>query len=317
MVSSSSVPLRCDVLIIGAGPAGLTAAIYLRRFRRTVCIVDKGHSRLSLIPVTHNYAGFPDGIPGQLLLDRLRDQLGRYDTAVTGGEVSLLARREDGFFMAEHEGGRVQARAVLMATGIADEGLPIQDWRQAVAAGAVRLCPVCDGFDVMDKKIAVVTSLPDPLGHALFMRTFSADVTLFERSDGACLSSEQRLRLAQAGVNHVDSPLLGVSMTERMTPLLHTRDGASFSCDVLYPMLGESARSDLAAALGAETGDCAELIVDDYQQTTVPGLYAIGDVARGLNQISVAAGHAAVAATHIHAVLPPQFRERTAAAHPG
>ena len=85
-----------------------------------------------------------------------------------------------------------------------------------------------------------------------------------------------------------------------MTPVLPTEDGADHEFDVLYPMLGETTRSDLAVALGADTADCMELVVDAHQQTCVPGLYAIGDVVRGLNQISVAAGHAAVAATRIH-----------------
>lgn len=94
-----------------------------------------------------------------------------------------------------------------------------------------------------------------------------------------------------------------------MTPLLHTADGASTEHEVLYPMLGESARSELAAALGADINpDCGELLVDEHQRTSVPDLYAIGDVVRGLNQISVAAGQAAVAATNIHATLPQRWR---------
>ena len=85
-----------------------------------------------------------------------------------------------------------------------------------------------------------------------------------------------------------------------------------YTFDVLYPMLGENARSELAAGLGAATADCMELRVDDHQCTTIPGLYAVGDVVQGLNQISVAAGQAAVAATRIHNQLPPVLRERPA-----
>ena len=301
-------PFSCDVLIIGGGPGGLQAAIYLRCFQRNVVIIDKGHSRLSLIPGTHNYGGFPEGIPGHQLQQRLRDQLARYDTHVTSGEVTRLVEEDDGFG-ADFNDTRVHARMVILASGVADAGLPIENWREAVRSGAVRLCPVCDGYDVLDKTIAVITSPANPVGHAVFMRTFSADVTLFERDDAAPLDAEQRIRLQQAGVRYVQSPVKGVGMTTEMTPVLHTGDGAAHHFDVLYPMLGETARSELATALGAQMEpECGELLVDGYQRTSVPGLYAVGDVVKGLNQISVAMGQGAVAATNIHANLTPQWR---------
>lgn len=304
---NEAMPDILDTLIIGGGPGGLTAAVYLRRFRRDVLVVDKGHSRLDLIPVTHNFPGFPDGIQGRQLLDNLRCQLGKYDGQVSEGEISWL-RRDGDSFVAGFRERELRARTVLLATGIADAGLPIENWREAVACGAVRLCPVCDGFDVLDKRIAIISSGKNPVGHALFMRTFSARVTLFERGEAIVLSSEQRAKLDVAGVRHHSSPLLGVTMSEAMQPVLHTEDGEGHHFDVIYPMLGETARSELAASLGAETADCMELVVDAHQCTNVPGLYAVGDVVRGLNQISVAAGQAAVAATRIHNTLPRRFR---------
>jgi thioredoxin reductase (NADPH) len=303
-----------DTLIIGGGPGGLTAAIYLRRFTRNIVLVDKGHSRLCLIPVSHNYPGFPDGVPGVQLLHKLQSQLEHYGGEVTRGEIVSL-RIEDGTFVGEYlsrvdDAGPVEIRAltVLLATGVADAGLPVADWHEAVAAGTVRLCPVCDGYDVMDKRIAVVTSEANPVGHALFMRTYSADVTLFERGKEPMLSAEDRRQLDAAHVRYIESPLLGVTMSEDMTPILHTDDGADYPADVFYPMLGETARSELAAALGAETGDCEKLVVNAWQSTSVPGMYAIGDVVCGLNQIAVATGQAAVAATRIHGTLPWALR---------
>lgn len=297
-----------DTLIIGGGPGGLTAAIYLRRFRRDIVVVDKGNSRLQLIPVTHNFPGFPDGIQGTQLLDNLRSQLARYGGHVTAGEITSLTRNDE-YFTAEFDGGQFHARTVLISTGIADAGMPIENWREAVTSGAVRLCPVCDGFDVLDKRIAVIGAPENCVGHSLFLRTFSNDITLFERDASTCRPGKDQQRLDEANIRRVESPLLGVTLTEDMKPVLHTADGADHHFDVVYPMLGETARSDLAVALGAETTDCEKLVVDEYQATSVPGLYAVGDVVRGLNQISVAAGHAAVAATRIHNRLPRRFRE--------
>jgi thioredoxin reductase (NADPH) len=304
-----------DTLIIGGGPGGLTAAIYLRRFTRNIALVDKGNSRLRLIPVSHNYPGFPEGVPGHLLLGNLTAQLERYGGSVTPGEIVGL-RIEDGHFVADlaaadaAEGELTQIRAltVLLATGVVDVGLPIESWREAIAFGTLRLCPVCDGFDVIDKRIAVATAEVNPVGHALFMRTFSADVTLFERGSPSMLSDDDRRRLDAAGVRTIDSPLLSVTLDAAMKPVMHTEDGAEHTADVFYPMLGEHARSGLATGLGAQTAQCDELVVDSHGATTVPGLYAIGDVTVGLNQIAVATGQAARAATHIHNRLPPALR---------
>lgn len=307
----TSTPDVYDTLIIGGGPGGLTAAIYLRRFTRKIALFDSGHSRLSLIPVSHNYPGFPEGVRGTELLDNLRSQLARYDGVVTGAEIQRL-RIEDGTFVGEYDGGEVRALTVLMATGIVDKGLPIEDWREALSSGAVRLCPVCDGYDVIDKRIAIITSETNPIGHAMFMRTFSTDVTLFDRQEGSILSDDECRQLEAAGVRYVRSAVRNVTMSDDMKPILNTGDGKSYEFDVMYPMLGESARSELATQLGAETADCGEIVVDGFQTTSVPGLYAIGDVVCGLNQISVAAGQAAVAATRIHNTLPWTLRAKEA-----
>jgi thioredoxin reductase (NADPH) len=312
-----------DTLIIGGGPGGLTAAIYLRRFTRSVALVDKGNSRLRLIPVSHNYPGFPEGVPGHVLLGNLMVQLERYGGSVMPGEIQDL-RLEHGLFVADYlpdpagedaPGGEItqlRAHTVLLATGVADAGLPFENWREAIAFGSLRLCPVCDGFDVMDKRIAVATAETNPVGHALFMRTFSADVTLFERGSPSMLSDEDRRRLDAAGVRLVTSPLLSVTLDASMKPVMHTEDGEEYSADVFYPMLGEKARSNLATKLGAQTAHCDEVVVDAHQATSVPGLYAIGDVTVGLNQIAVATGGAARAAVRIHNQLPPALRQAPA-----
>jgi thioredoxin reductase (NADPH) len=307
-----------DTLVIGGGPGGLTAAIYLRRFTRNIIVVDKGNSRLGLIPVSHNYPGFPQGVPGSQLLSNLTYQLQNYGGSVLQGEITAL-RLDDGTFIGDYldEAGdtrQIRALTVLLATGVADAGLPIENWYEAVAAGAVRLCPVCDGYDVMDRRIAVVTNETNPVGHAIFMRSFSADVTLFDRGKESMLTDDERRQIEVAGVRYIESPLLGVTMSADMKPILNTADGESREFDVFYPMLGESARSKLACELGAETGDCDKLIVDDHQRTKVPGLYAIGDVVQGLNQIAVAAGQAAIAATAIHNALPWALRPKADAA---
>jgi thioredoxin reductase (NADPH) len=200
----------------------------------------------------------------------------------------------------------------MLATGVADAGLPIENWREAIAFGSLRLCPVCDGFDVMDKRIAVATAETNPVGHALFMRTFSEDVTLFERGSPSMLDDATGAAWRRPACAWSSRRCCSVTLDASMKPVMHTEDGEEYSADVFYPMLGEKARSSLAAKLGARTAQCEELVVDEHYATTVPGLYAIGDVVVGLNQIAVATGGAARAATHIHNRLPPALRQAPA-----
>ncbi|HEU4850837.1 MAG TPA: NAD(P)/FAD-dependent oxidoreductase [Telluria sp.] len=296
-----------DVLIVGGGPGGLTAATYLRRFRRSVAVIDKGHSRLSLIPVSHNYPGFPAGVNGAELLYRMREQLRQYGGEVTQGEVHELARDADLNFVAQTSEGEVRARVVLLASGVVDGGMPMERWHDAVACGAVRLCPVCDGYDVKGQKVAILACEQRPVNHALFLRTFSDSVTLFDREKQPAYSEADEARLKAAQVRHMGSASCAVTLSDEDKPVVHTADGKEYEFDVVYPMLGETARSSLAVALGAQVSDCEKLVVDHKQQTTVPGLFAVGDVVRGLNQIAVATGQAAVAATCIHNCLPARY----------
>lgn len=292
-------PLDC--LIIGAGPAGLVAALYLARYRRRVTIVDAGDGRAEMIPVSHNYPGFPGGISGSQLLSRLRAQALRYGVVVRRGRVDDLARNDS--FVARVGDEEMGASTVLLATGVVDrqpqaEHLP--DLRSATLAGRVRWCPICDGFEGMDRRIALIAPAATAVAHAMFLRTYTDRLTVFVEAGEAQLTPADRVALAEAGVRTVDAAvirirrvgedLLGVSCTAM----------PELRFDVLYPMLGTVAQSALATALGAECDEQGELVVDDHQETSVARLYAAGDIVKALNQMSVGMAHAALAATAIH-----------------
>src|SRR4051812_31906448 len=132
-----------DCLIIGGGPAGLTAAIYLARYRRGTVLVDDGASRAALIPASHNYPGFK-GIAGPDLLARLREQASMYGAVLEHGRVTSLHAGDGGF--AACTGDRdIVARSVLLATGLVDVSPDIEGLDSGIYAGAVRYCPICDG----------------------------------------------------------------------------------------------------------------------------------------------------------------------------
>jgi thioredoxin reductase (NADPH) len=291
-----------DCLVVGAGPAGLTAAIYLARFRRSIAVYDAGHSRATYIPTTRNYPGFPDGISGDELLARLRTQAERYGARITHAEVESLAL--DGpVFVATAGGNQVRARKVLLATGIVDKEPEIANLREAVAAGCIRLCPICDGHEVIDRPVAVYGPAASTVSHALFMRTFTADLALLVPRGDPPLDGEGRRRLEQAGIRYLASPVCEIEMTTRKRARVRLADGSNEEFATVYPVLGCRIRSELALALGARTTEEGDIVVDAHQRTSVPGLYAAGDVVAALNQLSVAVGHAAIAATDIHNIL--------------
>lgn len=289
-------PLDC--LIIGAGPAGLTAAVYLLRYRLNIALIDRGGSRATLIPRSHNYPGFPDGIPGPELLARLMTQVERHDGSVLQDEVRTI-EREGPDFVVRTQTRQFVARKILLATGIEDEQPGLPNLRDLIQRGHVRLCPVCDGFEVIGKRVCVLGPSKAAAQKALFLRSFSSDLTVLPIDDGVDLSEHDRQVLSEASIEVVSSPT--VDILEREDELLAVlQDGRQIEMEVLYPALGCNVRSQLAAALGAQCNDQGYVKVDEHQRTQVPGLYAAGDVVNELNQICVATAHAAIAATDIY-----------------
>jgi thioredoxin reductase (NADPH) len=288
---------RADVLVVGAGPAGLVAATYLARFRRSVIVADGGEPRASWIPVSHNMPGFPEGVAGPDILKRLRCQAEEYGAVIQSGCVRHLAAEADGF-TAETDFGPVTARAVLLATGVVDHHPNLPGVEHAIRRGLVRICPICDGYEATGKRVAVIGR--DDLGarEAAFIRTYSDDVTLIHAGAPAALTLHQGLE--RLGVPVIEAPIDQVRLEgDRVTAL--GWDGRFEAFDLIYSALGVTPQVELAMEAGcALVEDDGRLSTDDHQQTSVPGLYAAGDVVLGLNQIAVATAEAAVAATAIH-----------------
>jgi thioredoxin reductase (NADPH) len=292
-----------DCLIIGGGPAGLTAATYLARFRRNALLIDDGGSRARLIPETHNYPGFL-GISGVKLLAHLRAQAEENGARLQAGRVEAL-RKADGAFVARVGGRDLRARRVLLATGIVDESPALPGMKDAIYRGALRFCPVCDGFEARDERIAVLGPLRTAAGKARFLRTYSRDVVLLPTEEPE-RDSEVAGALIKDGIE-LERRVVDIDRSgDKITAVC--ADGERLTVDVLYPALGCDVRSELAVALGARCNDIGNIYADDKQRTSVDGLYAAGDVVTDLHQISVATGHAAVAATAIHNSLPPNYR---------
>jgi len=288
-----------DVVIVGAGPAGLTAAIYLARFKRRFRVFHDGESRAGWIPRTRNHPGFPDGIVGADLLERMQAQAERYGAHIDAGHVTSIAPTKCGFHL-QVDGEDHLTKAVLIATGVVDRTPDLPGVADAVRTGLLRICPICDGFEASDRVLAVIGDSTLGAREALFLKTYSDTVTLIHTGVPQALPDKERKHLAAAGIAILEEPVSALSFeTEDKTAICVTA-AAPRRFDAVYSAFGVRARCDLAVAAGAQVARDGRLVVDEHQETTVRGLFAAGDLVRGLNQISTAEGEAAIAATAIH-----------------
>jgi len=292
-----------EVVVVGAGPAGLTAAIYLGRYHRPPLLVDAGASRARWIPESHNMLGFPQGIRGQALLSQLRTHAEQYGAQIRQDSVEHLSRDEGGF--AVHLSTQVvRSQYVVLATGVQDHLPGLAGAEEAVLRSVLRICPICDAYEATGKKIAVIGDGRRGEREAEFLQTYSRSVTLIHI--GSAHDPESRHRVQARGIDLIETSLEQVTIGDNGLRL-RLPSGQHREFDVFYSALGCSPRNRLATSLGAACDETSQLLVSSHCETSVPQLYAIGDVVRGLNQVVVAAAEAAIAATHIH----NRLREKT------
>jgi thioredoxin reductase (NADPH) len=202
-------------------------------------------------------------------------------------------------FTAQWGSGSARAKTVLLATGVSNRRPPMDEQLHddALARGLVRYCPICDGYEVTDKKIGVIGSDVHGVAEALFLRSFTRDVTLIAPHAELQLPADEHECLKAAGVGMVDGPAEAVAITGKCI-VVDTAEG-HYTFDSVYPALGSDTHTQLAEMVGARLSDEGCIGVDAHQRTSVPGVYAAGDVVIGLDQISHAMGEGGVAATTI------------------
>jgi thioredoxin reductase (NADPH) len=287
-----------DCVIVGGGPAGLTAATYLGRFCRRALVVDRGNSRARLIPMSHNHPGFL-GISGADLLSRMRTQAESYGAELIQDEVMSIEQMQVGTFKVQLKQGEFLAHAVLIACGLADRRPSIAGLNDLEAAGLVRYCPICDGYEARNRRIAVIGGINDAVPKARFLRTFSKSVSVLPLR---CRKDDHDRETGDPGLEFLSAPL-SLQLAGEVVRVGFD-GGTTREFDCIYVAHGCDVHSTLARHLGAACDPIGTIRVDDKQQSTVAGLYAAGDVVSDLHQICVAEAHAAIAATAIHRSLP-------------
>lgn len=296
-----------DCIIIGGGPAGLTAATYLRRLHRRVVVFNDGRSRARWIPESHNCPGFPLGVSGDQLLSRLKVQAETYGATIQPQRVGSLQATTGGWRV-DTQSGHWSAPTVLLATGVVDRlpELSSGDAEEALRSGLLRSYALCDGYEATDCRIAVVGPLAKATANAHYISTFSADVTVVPISQEGTRPSDTPSTQGIA----ILAPLKSLACIDGGWKVIDA-NGHVHWFDLVYAAMGAPARGDLAKQAGAMVDADGAVLTNEHMETTRPGLYAIGDVVTDLNQIAVAYGHAAVAASAIHRALPEARRNRS------
>lgn len=286
-----------DCVIIGGGPAGLCAAAYLARFRRSALVLDSGESRMLRIPLARNVPGFPDGIAGAALHALQRAQAERYGARLGHARVTQVTRAGQGFEIAA--GGKIyRSRKLILATGVKLMDPHIAELDRAVAEARIRYCPVCDGFETEGKSIAVLGRRASAINEARFLRTYTDRVTFLCESEAARDSAALEAA-REEGINVAEGVVRALSLVDDGIEARFA-DGGAQIFDALYPCLGAMPQTALLERFALAVSASGGVLADEHQRTSVADVYAIGDVRDGLDQIASAWGQAAIAATALH-----------------
>jgi thioredoxin reductase len=289
-----------DVVIVGAGPAGLSAALMLGRCRRRVLVCDTGRPRNAAARAIHGFLS-RDGIaPGEFL--RIgREQLRQYDTIELRDVEVLEAHCEESRFHVTLAGGEQhRTRKLLIATGVADN-LPEVPGFAELFGVSVFHCPYCDGWEVRDRPLAIYGRGARGYGLSLELTAWSRDLVLC--SDGPCeLNDDERVRLDRHGIRVREHRIVRLDGRDALESIVFAQ-GEPLARRAVFFTTGQSQQSRLAQAMGCEINEKGTVRTGKYEATHLPGLYVAGDASRAVQWVVVAAAEGAEAAFAINTDL--------------
>lgn len=296
-----------DVVVAGGGAAGLSAALVLGRARRRVAVIDAGAPRNAPAAHMHGFLS-RDGMPPADLLAEGRDEVTGYGVELVNDQVLGI---EPGFVVRVAGGRTVTARRVLVATGVGDELPDVPGVRQRWGKDLLH-CPYCHGWEVRDQPLGVLGALPGSAQHALLVRQWSDDVVFFVHTYDLMPAEQRQLEARRIRVVSGEVARLVVE-DDRLTGVELT-DGRAVARTAVFVRPGNLPHDDgLLAGLGCERNEAGFPLVDVTGLTSVPGVWAAGNVADPRAQVITSAGAGSAAAIAINADLVQEDAERAIA----
>jgi thioredoxin reductase len=289
-----------DVIIVGAGPAGLSAALILGRCRRRVLVLDTNRPRNYASRALHGFLT-RDGVHPQTLRRLGRDQLRQYDTVtLTMTEAIGACCLPGGFEVTLHGGRRMRCRKLLLATGVHDE-LPALPGLDDLYGRSVFHCPYCDGWESRDRRLVVYSRSQNGVGLAIQLQQWSQDVVLC--TDGVCLPGKQIERLRTRGIRWYPQRIARLEGTKGQLRRVVFADGDAIARSVMFFSTPQRQASVLPSQLGCTLTRKGAVRTGEYEASEIPGLYVAGDASKAVQLAIIAAAEGAHAAFAINSDL--------------
>jgi len=294
-----------ECIIVGAGPAGLSAAVYMGRFKRRTLVLDCGDGRWSYGQINQNYLGFPGGVRATRLHDLGRRQAERFGVVFQDSEVTQVQHDKRGFHLKTKKGVH-QARTLIWAAGVRDRW-PDFDGAKRLVGRHLFWCIVCDGWRTRDQRLLVLGNSDACVGTTLQFLTYTRKITyLCDRTQGRP-SSRARAKLAQAGIAYVEGKVRRVVVEKDCVRRVVLDDKRTLEADILFSLYGSNPRTDLLRDLPVALARNGHIRIDDKNRTSLPGFFAAGDVDnKHSHQVVSAAAEGAMAAQAANHVLYPE-----------
>jgi thioredoxin reductase len=302
-----------DCIVVGAGPAGLSASLFLARYRRYTLTFHHNSPRNEYAHGVHGFLGH-HGIPPAELLARGRDEVASHGGLIIEACVTAIERLPNNHFRVctgngDQEQRTFDARRILLATGLRDVTPDCPGFRDFYGV-SVHHCPDCDGYECLNKRIAVLGSGTKTVGFALNLLTWTNQITLInEDKDGLSTGDRDKLAAFDIPVRDQTIEALDGDFNAKQLRRIVFTEGDALECDALFFNLGNKPASNLHEMLGCKLDENGLVWVDQARQTSVQGVYAAGDITPNSQLAIVAAAEGAMAAIHIHDSLIPSERK--------
>ena len=299
---------RYDVAVIGGGPAGLSAALWLARYLHSVVLIDSGDPRNWMTRGINGFLGQPNIRPAELR-GQAREDCRKHGVALIDGTVgSVHCNENNDFALVLEDNRQFQCSRVLLAIGIKDVW-PDVPGLEHVFGGSAHVCPDCDGYEARDRKTVVIGQGRRAVGMALNLTTWTRQIVICTNGPDPLMTKDLLDKVDKLNIPILDQKILALKSRNGAAQALELQGGMQLDCEKIFFSIAQYPADALGVQLGCKTDDHGQIVIDDAHHTSVKNVFAAGDIAPGPQLAIRAAAGGAVAALSIHkSLVPPERR---------